>query len=119
MESLNKQEKHVKLVITGGHAATVGIAVVEQLRKVIKSNNLDVSWIGSKRAREGSTATTLEYKMYPTIGVKIYPIEAGKLQTKFTKYTVLSMLKIPVGFVQALIALIKIRPKIVLSLGGF
>ena len=108
-----------RILLTGGHGATVGIAVVEALRKLVEPSKIDISWIGTKRAKEGSDATTLEYKIYSNIGVKIYPIEAGKLQTKFTRYTILSMLKIPLGFVQALIALSKIRPQVVLSLGGF
>ena len=63
--------------------------------------------------------TTIEYKIYPNIGVKIYPIEAGKLQTKFTKYTILSILKIPVGFLQSLVLILKLKPDVVLSFGGY
>ncbi len=109
----------IRILLTGGHGATVGIAVVEALRKLVEPSKIDISWIGTKRAKEGSEATTLEYKIYSNIGVEIYPIEAGKLQTKFTRYTILSMLKIPLGFVQALVALSKVRPQVVLSLGGF
>ena len=112
------KQRSERILLTGGHAATVGIAVVEELNKRLGSN-AKIYWIGSKTAIEGRKATTLEYKIYPDIGVKIYPIEAGKLQTKFTKYTIPSILKIPVGFAQALIAIIRIRPNVVLSLGGF
>lgn len=116
MLQMNQQKS--KIVLTGGHAATVGIAVTEELQKRF-GQKIEIYWIGVKNAIEGKSATTLEYKIYPNIGVKIYPIEAGKLQTKFTKYTIPSILKIPTGFVQALVAILKIRPKVVLSLGGF
>ncbi len=106
-----------KVVLTGGHAATVGIAIIEELQKRI--NKIEISWIGSKWAKEGSQATTLEYKIYPELGVKLYPIEAGKLQTKFTKYTIPSLLKIPLGFVQSFFTLMKVWPQVVLSFGGY
>jgi len=113
-----KHENKTKILLTGGHGATVGIAVVEELQKRF-GKSLDIYWMGSKKAREGSDTTTTEYKIYPDIGVKLYPIEAGKLQTKFTRYTIPSILKIPVGFIHALIGIFKIRPDVVLSLGGY
>lgn len=119
IQTMNVKEKVVKIVLTGGHAATVGIAVVEELQKRFKGSGVEISWIGSKKAIEGSNATTIEYKIYPDIGVKIYPIKAGKIQTKFTKYTILSILKIPVGFIQSLFILTKLSPDVVLSLGGY
>jgi UDP-N-acetylglucosamine--N-acetylmuramyl-(pentapeptide) pyrophosphoryl-undecaprenol N-acetylglucosamine transferase len=43
----------------------------------------------------------------------------GRLQRRFTFWTIPSILKIPVGFIQSLIYLIKIKPKAILSFGGF
>ncbi|HTK03621.1 MAG TPA: UDP-N-acetylglucosamine--N-acetylmuramyl-(pentapeptide) pyrophosphoryl-undecaprenol N-acetylglucosamine transferase [Alphaproteobacteria bacterium] len=119
MEKSNQKEKPIKIVLTGGHAATVGIAVIEELQKRFKDQKVEISWVGSKKAVEGSNATTIEYKIYTDLGVKIYPIDAGKLQTKFTKYTIPSLIKIPLGFIQAFFVLIKLWPKVVLSLGGY
>jgi len=109
----------IKIVLTGGHAATPGIATVRELRKRNFGKELQIYWVGSKKSAEGSKISTLEYKIYPEIGVKFYPITAGKIQTKFTRHTIPSLLKIPVGFVQAFIALLKIKPKVVLSFGGY
>jgi UDP-N-acetylglucosamine--N-acetylmuramyl-(pentapeptide) pyrophosphoryl-undecaprenol N-acetylglucosamine transferase len=119
MEKLNTEEKKIKILLTGGHAATIGIAVVEELRNQYKDSEIEIFWIGSKKAIEGSKAATLEYKIYPKIGIKTYSIDAGKIQTKFTKYTILSLIKIPLGFLQSLILIFKLKPKIVLSLGGY
>src|SRR5688572_25348723 len=118
MQTSNKQEKPIKILLTGGHAATVGIAVVEELKERL-DKNVDIYWIGSRRAMEGSKSSTLEYKIYPNIGVKFYSIDAGKIQTKFTRYTIPSLVKIPVGFIQSFFLLLKIWPKVVLSFGGY
>ncbi|HET7098932.1 MAG TPA: UDP-N-acetylglucosamine--N-acetylmuramyl-(pentapeptide) pyrophosphoryl-undecaprenol N-acetylglucosamine transferase [Patescibacteria group bacterium] len=109
----------IRIVLTGGHAATPGIAVVEELMDRFGAQKVDISWIGSKTAIEGSKILTIEYKIYPKIGVKFYSIKAGKLQTKFTRHTISSFLRIPYGFIQAFFILLKIKPKVILSFGGY
>lgn len=108
-----------KIVLTGGHAATTAMAVIESIRGDGQLKNLDIVWIGSSIAREGSNERTLESKIMPLLGVKTYSISAGKIQTKFTKYTLISLLKIPIGFVQSFFLLMSLKPKLVLSFGGY
>jgi UDP-N-acetylglucosamine--N-acetylmuramyl-(pentapeptide) pyrophosphoryl-undecaprenol N-acetylglucosamine transferase len=108
-----------KILLTGGHAATTGIAVVEEIRKTEKLKNAEIYWVGSQTAIEGSKISTIESQIFPKIGVKFIPIVAGKIQTKFTPHTIPSILKIPVGLLQALWFLFKIQPNIVLSFGGY
>jgi UDP-N-acetylglucosamine--N-acetylmuramyl-(pentapeptide) pyrophosphoryl-undecaprenol N-acetylglucosamine transferase len=108
-----------KILLTGGHAATTGIAVVEEIRKTEKLKDSEIFWIGSKTAIEGSKISTIESQTFPKIGVKFVPIMAGKIQTKFTSHTIPSILKIPVGFIQSFWQLLKIRPNVVLSFGGY
>jgi UDP-N-acetylglucosamine--N-acetylmuramyl-(pentapeptide) pyrophosphoryl-undecaprenol N-acetylglucosamine transferase len=108
-----------KILLTGGHAATTGIAVVEEIRKTEKLKNAEIFWIGSQTAIEGSKISTIEFQTFPKIGVKFIPIRAGKIQTKFTPHTIPSILKIPLGFIQALWFLLKIKPNVVLSFGGY
>jgi len=110
---------NIRIVLTGGHAGTAGIAVLTEIRKIEKLKNAQYFWIGSKVAIEGKKVPTLESQVLPKLGVNFYPITAGKLQTKFTIHTIPALLKIPVGFIQALFAIIKIKPKIILSFGGF
>ncbi|EKE12667.1 MAG: hypothetical protein ACD_13C00145G0016 [uncultured bacterium] len=106
-----------RLVLTGGHAATTAVAVVEE----IKSQNRDwrLYWIGVKNAIEGKKVVTLESEVLPRLGVKFLPLITGRLQRRFTVWTIPSYLKIPIGFVQSLYYLVKIKPKAVLSFGGF
>ena len=107
----------VKVVMTGGHAATTAIAVVEE----IKAKRLDwgLTWIGVKKAIEGKTVQTLESEALPKLGVKFITIITGRAQRRFTIHTIPSLLKIPAGFVQSFYHLVKIKPNVVVSFGGF
>jgi UDP-N-acetylglucosamine:LPS N-acetylglucosamine transferase len=107
----------INILLTGGHAGTTGLAVIEEIKKRFPEAN--ISWIGSKSVISGSKATSIEYKIYPSLGVRFYNLAAGKLQTKFTRYTIPYLLMIPIGFVQAFFLLLTIKPRVVLSLGGF
>jgi UDP-N-acetylglucosamine--N-acetylmuramyl-(pentapeptide) pyrophosphoryl-undecaprenol N-acetylglucosamine transferase len=106
-----------KILLTGGHGATAGLAVIEVIKKRLP--NTQIFWIGSNTAIPGSNVKSLEYKIYPSMGVKYFSINAGKLQTKFTRYTIPLILMIPLGFIQALFLVIRIRPSITFSFGGF
>jgi UDP-N-acetylglucosamine--N-acetylmuramyl-(pentapeptide) pyrophosphoryl-undecaprenol N-acetylglucosamine transferase len=105
------------ILLTGGHAGTTGLAVIEEIKK--RFPKAKMSWIGSKFVISGSKATSIEYKIYPSLGVGFYNLIAGKLQTKFTRYTILLLLMIPIGFIQAFFLLLKIKPCVILSFGGF
>lgn len=111
------KSKNTKILLTGGHAATMGIAVTLELKKRFPDAN--IVFVGSKSAVPGTKATTTEFKVYPSLGIKFYPIMAGKLQTKFTRNTIPLALLIPVGFLQALVLLLQLKPGVILSFGGF
>jgi len=115
---MNKDRK-IRLVLTGGHAATTALSVIEEIIRRSNLINWEIYWIGARSAIEGKKIPTLESTVFPKIGVVSYPITAGKLQRKFTLWTIPSALKIPVGFFHALILLLRIKPDIILSFGGF
>jgi UDP-N-acetylglucosamine--N-acetylmuramyl-(pentapeptide) pyrophosphoryl-undecaprenol N-acetylglucosamine transferase len=116
--SKNKKREIKRIVITGGHAGSTAYATIEQLRQ-----SYNYAWaiyfIGSKSAIEGRKVQTLENTIFPKIGVKNYPITTGRIQRKFTIWTIPSLLKIPIGFINAYIILARIKPDITLSFGGF
>lgn len=109
----------LNIVLTGGHAATTGMAAIQEIRKTDELAGAELYWIGSKTAIEGSNVLSLESKIFPKAGVTFVPIIAGKLQTKFTRHTIPAILKIPLGFLHAPAILFKIKPKAVLSFGGY
>jgi len=106
-----------KVVLTGGHAATTAVAVVEEIR--LADLNWKLTWIGVKNAIEGKKVVTLESEVLPRLGVEFLPITTGRIQRRFTAWTIPSILRLPIGFIQAFYYLLKIKPRVVLSFGGF
>jgi len=106
-----------RIVLTGGHAGTTAISIVEEIKK--QNFIWEVHWIGPKKAIEGRSTSSLEHKYFNKLDISFHSIIFGKLQRKFSIWSVFSFLKIPVGFVQALYYLLTIKPKVVLSFGGF
>lgn len=105
----------MKILVTGSHF-TPAQATIEELNKV---SGMEVVYIGRTRTIEGDPAPSQESIILPLLGVKFIGIEAGRLRRNFDIYTLISLIKIPVGFLQAFYYLIKERPQVVLSFGGY
>lgn len=104
-----------KIVITGGHL-TPALATIDELRK---DSEVEIVFIGRARATEGDKTPSAESIVIPNLGIKFYSINAGRLQRRFTRYTIWGLAKAPVGFVQALGILSRERPNSVLSFGSY
>lgn len=115
---MQKKLNKIPIVLTGGHAATTAIATIEEMLRR-KEEVWDIYWIGTKHAIEGKKIPTLESQVFPNMGISFRPIVAGRLQRKFSLWTIPSLAKIPFGFFHALYLLLKIRPRLILSFGGF
>lgn len=105
----------MKIVICGGHL-TPALALLEEL---VKRRNLKVFFFGRKFATEGSPNLSAEYRSILTCNIPFIHITTGRWQRKFTKYTLTSLSKIPIGFVQSIFYLVKIRPNLIISFGGY
>ncbi|MFC1710480.1 glycosyltransferase [Patescibacteria group bacterium] len=118
---MTQKEKVNKILLTGGHAATTALATVEELirRNSKKKDSWDIVWVGVNEAFEGKDIKTLESEALPKMGVKDYAIKTGRLQRKFTRYTIPSLAKVPLGITQAIKIIKKEKPNVVLSFGGF
>jgi len=116
---VQREKGKIRILLTGGHAATTAIATLEELvRREGKKYSYDIYWVGTKRAVEGKNIPTVESQVFPRLGVKHFSIISGRIQRKFTLWTIPSLTRIPLGFIHALILLIKIRPQMILSFGG-
>lgn len=104
-----------KILICGGHL-TPAIALIDEL---VKEKDIVINFVGRKYATEGSSVFSQEYKIVTDKKIKFYQITTGRLQRKFTKFTIPSLLKIPIGFLQSFIYLLITRPNIVVSFGGY
>jgi UDP-N-acetylglucosamine--N-acetylmuramyl-(pentapeptide) pyrophosphoryl-undecaprenol N-acetylglucosamine transferase len=106
----------MKLVITaagGGHFAPA-LALIETVPK-----DTEVVFIGRKYGLEGDKALSFEYKTAQSMGIPFISLTTGRVQRIWTRYTVVSLLKIPVGLAQAVLHLKKIKPDVVVSFGGY
>lgn len=103
-----------KIMITGGHL-TPALAVMTQL----KARGWECVYVGRKHALEGDKALSQEMQVVSKHGIKFIPLITGRLQRWFSLAGIISLLKIPVGLVQAIFALLKYRPQVVLSFGGY
>ncbi|QQS38559.1 UDP-N-acetylglucosamine--N-acetylmuramyl-(pentapeptide) pyrophosphoryl-undecaprenol N-acetylglucosamine transferase [Candidatus Woesebacteria bacterium] len=113
----DKVSREKVIVATGGHAGTTALAVIKEIKK--SKLNWQLHWIGTKYAVEGKKTLTIEAKTMPQIDVKFHGLIAGKLQRKWSRYTLVSLAKIPFGFVHAFLLLKNIKPSLVLSFGGY
>jgi UDP-N-acetylglucosamine--N-acetylmuramyl-(pentapeptide) pyrophosphoryl-undecaprenol N-acetylglucosamine transferase len=112
-------KKDINVLLTGGHAGTTALAVIEEIQSREDTRDWKISWIGAKQAVEGKKTPTLESQILPKLGISTHAIIMGRLQRRFTRYTLASLVKIPFGFVHAFFLLKKIKPQVILSFGGF
>ncbi len=103
-----------KILVCGGHL-TPAIALVETLSA---KKDVKVFLFTKINTTEGSKGISAEFKEAQKYNVKIINLISGRIQRKFTKHTIPALLKIPLSFVQSLFYLIKIRPHVVIAVGG-
>ncbi|MCL4417884.1 MAG: UDP-N-acetylglucosamine--N-acetylmuramyl-(pentapeptide) pyrophosphoryl-undecaprenol N-acetylglucosamine transferase [Actinobacteria bacterium] len=105
----------MKILITGAHF-TPAVAVIEELKKI---DGVEIVYVGRKTTFEGDNSRSVESEALPALGVKFIPIITGRLQRTFTIYTIPSLLKIPIGLIQALYIILSEKPDVILSFGGY
>src|SRR3989344_6440377 len=119
----------MKVLITGAHFTTA-VAVIEELKNLSAlpyrqaggrqdKENIEIVYVGRKTTMEGDSSPSAESQILPKMGVKFIPIVAGRLQRSFTLYTVPALLKIPVGFLQSIYIILREKPDVVVSFGGY
>ena len=102
------------IVAGGGGHFSPALSVIEKLPK-----DWDVLVVGRKYVFEGDQSFSLEYQTAMKLDIPFKPLTTGRLQRKFTRYTINSLFKIPVGLTQATAILTKYKPDVVLSFGGY
>lgn len=105
----------MKILITGAHF-TPAVATIEQLEKFKET---EIVYVGRKTTLEGDRALSAESQLFPARGIKFIPIITGRLQRNFNIYTIPSLLKVPIGFMQALYIVLSQKPDVILSFGGY
>ena len=98
---LKVKSKNRGILLTGGHAATTAISVVEELIRKYGKEGIDISWIGTRLPIEGKEIGGLKLKIFSEIKVKSY------------------FFKLPISFIRAVYFILKVKPGVTLSFGGF
>jgi len=106
-----------KILITGGHAGSTAYALIQKIRQL--RTDWEIVFVGSSSAVEGGKVPTLENTYFPELGIRYIKIIMGRIQTKLTFWTIPSIAKIPLGFLQALYIIYKEKPNVVVSFGGY
>ena len=104
-----------KIVVCGGHL-TPALALIEKFEN---DKNYKILFFGRKYATEGSKSLSAEYRVITQKGIHFWVIESGRLQRKFTRFTISSLLKIPLGFLESFIFLLFVRPSLIISFGSY
>ena len=110
---ISTNPKKRKLVITGGHHSSA-IPVIKEIWR--RDPTVEIYWFGHKYSMKGDKNPTLEYRQITGMGIRFFALQAGKV---YKTYNILRLAKVPFGFLHAFVLLIKIRPNLVLSFGGY
>ena len=105
----------MKILLTGAHF-TPAQATAEELKKFPSTKLI---YIGRSSTREDDKTLSVESQVFKNLGVKFIPLTTGRIQKNFDIYFLLSLLKIPIGFIQAFYHLVKIKPDVIVSFGGY
>ena len=91
---------------TGGHVYPA-LAIIE----ILRVEGYKISWIGSKKG--------IEYKIINNLGIDFYSIPSGKLRRYFSFRNFIDIFKISLGFLSSILLLIKLKPDLIFSKGGY
>lgn len=105
----------MKILITGSHF-TPAQAVIQELKKITQP---EIVYVGRKHTIEGDKTLSVESQILPKLDIKFIPLTSGRLQRSFSRHTIPSLLKIPLGFIQAFYLVMREKPNVVLSFGGY
>lgn len=97
------------IVLTGGGTAGHVMPHLALLPSFI-DRHWQVAYIGSKG---------IEKKLMREAGVKFYTIQVGKLRRYFSIDNFIDLFRLALGFFQSFLILVRIRPQLIFSKGGF
>lgn len=100
-----------KIVFVGGHHNSALIVA-----KALKARNFKIFWLGHKHTMRREKSLSLEYLEVKKAGLAFYQIHTGKFYRTFHPF---QWLKIIYGFIQSLFLLLKLKPQLVISFGGY
>lgn len=104
-----------RIFIIGGHF-TPAKAIYEKLKD---NKSLDIYFVGIKHTMLFDKSLSSEYKFAKENNIKFISVNTGKLYRFFSLKGILSLILIPIGFIQSFIYLIKYKPKLLIGFGSY
>lgn len=102
----------MKIIFCGGHHNSA-LVVADELKK----RNHEIFWFGHKYSMIGDANPSAEYLEVIQKGIPFYELKAGKWQVSSNFWR--NFIRIPFGFFQSFVLLLKIRPDLIVSFGGY
>lgn len=114
----------MRLVVTGGGSGghlSPALAVIAKLKEkfVQKNERLDILFIGGTLGMEGTKGPSAEQTVLPKTDIPHVFICAGKLQRRVSLTSSALIWGIIPGFLQSFYHLLKFKPDLIFSTGGF
>jgi UDP-N-acetylglucosamine--N-acetylmuramyl-(pentapeptide) pyrophosphoryl-undecaprenol N-acetylglucosamine transferase len=106
----------MKLLITGGHLAPA-LSLIDELEKI--RYQVDVIFVGRKYPTDKEKTLSLEYREISKKNLVFVSLDAGRLNRIISFSSIISLIRIPIGFIQAFFIINKYRPDKIMSFGGY
>ena len=123
-KTTNKERKTVTVAFagggTGGHIYP-GLAIADELRDICNEAdiNLNLVWIGNSKGMDKKIVeSNIGPDEKPSVD-KFYGIPSGKLRRYFSVQNFIDVFKIGAGCISAYFKLLKLKPAVLFSKGGF
>lgn len=108
-------DKNSLILITGGHA-TPAIACIEELQA---RGFQQLIYVGQKKSLLFDKNVSSEYRLITEkVKIPFKNLIAGKLSLFLNFHSLIWILRLPIGFIQAFFYLILLRPKLILTFGS-
>ena len=103
----------MKIALIGGHLSPA-LALLD----ILPSTD-EVVFFGRKYALEGDRTPSLEFQTISKRHIPFISLTTGRIQRKPSLRTAVGLSKVPLGYFQALVALAKHKPDVVVGFGGY
>jgi UDP-N-acetylglucosamine--N-acetylmuramyl-(pentapeptide) pyrophosphoryl-undecaprenol N-acetylglucosamine transferase len=112
---MDNKYKNYRILITGGHA-TPAVACINELKNRGYQNFI---YIGQKKSLLFDKNPSSEYKLITeSIQIPFKSLIAGKFSLFFNINSLIWLLRLPIGFIQAFFYHLTLRPRIILTFGS-
>jgi len=103
----------MKILLTGGHI-TPALAVADEC----SARGIEIAIVGRAHSYKVGSET-MESKLIKSRNIKLIHLDAGRFSRNFSIQSLVHLLKIPTGFINALGIVKKEHPSSILSFGGY